>query len=238
MVRPGLDCCLIKESVSEIADPTVHYSASPFPRVFEGWRSCRAISPACLPRIVLRVCTAIKWRDRLSRCFARNLQVNSRASFLAFPVFRLPGLLPRSGRRLPRGWPSYLRQLEQTSATDGSRPPAFQPELHARPRRASPRVVRRAVHEKACLCKLKALRSRLTASSGGPSPRDEQSARAPFPRVALSATLGQLPRWRYGAVSNTALPVGRKLTELAERGSALKSLADRWGLEHAIRLGA
>ena len=35
MVRPGLDC-LIKESVSEIADPTVHYFASPFPPVFEG----------------------------------------------------------------------------------------------------------------------------------------------------------------------------------------------------------
>ena len=28
-----------------------------------------------------------------------------------------------------------------------------------------------------------------------------------------------------------------KLTELAEKGSAMKSLADRQGLEHAIRLG-
>jgi hypothetical protein len=28
-----------------------------------------------------------------------------------------------------------------------------------------------------------------------------------------------------------------KLTELAEKGNAMKSLADRQGLEHAIRLG-
>jgi hypothetical protein len=143
-----------------------------------------------------------------------SLPVNPRENCPACPVSHLAALVPRSGRRLPPGWPSYLRPHGKTSATAGSRPPAFQHELHARPQRALPRAVRRVIHERACLYKWKALVSKANSLSGQSIARGLTKHR--FPKVAFR----QLRREPFHNSTRSARPAEGPQEVLTKRRRA------------------